>query len=1077
MSERLQVEKPFLDQLATLGWNVVDHGESLPSSPESSYRSCFKEVALKGVFFEAVRAINLDEAGHPWLTDAQLDFLFEHITSRPGSLVESNKAVHEALLVGIDDLDHETSAGVVKRKARLIKFGKADDNHFVAINQFRIDTPGQAKEHIRPDVVLFVNGLPLVVIEAKEANTFTSLPLEEAKRQIFRYAERRDESTKGGVKEGEERLFQFNLFSVATTGTQAVYGSITAEMDEFQTWRSIEPSEYQTYTPPLGGAPRAQEVLIQGMLPKPTLLDLLQNFCLFATKRDKLIKVVCRYQQYRAILKSLARIRGNEGPSRGGVIWHTQGSGKSLTMVFFVKKLRSSHDLFDLKVVMVNDRTDLEDQLGGTAHLAGEKVTTIGSSADLKTKLAGNDSGLYLVMVHKFREAAEQLPESVKSALGIPLAAPKLKPFPEVNTSDRIIVFIDEAHRTQYSDLGNNLAVAFKNAIKIAFTGTPLITSSHDQTTIQRFGGYIDTYKLKDAQDDGAVLPIIYTGRTTDTALSHKSEFDEKFEDLFADRTEEELEAIREKYGTREDILEAEARIAEVAKNLVKHYIENVMPDGFKAQVVSVSKVAALRYEVAIHKALEEYAESYAKRTDADSEILKRIQFLKAAVVVSVDGTNELAGVLEAKKRAKELDAVNNFLKRFDYEKPETGIAFLIVCDMLLTGFDAPIEQVMYIDKPLREHTLLQAIARVNRTYPGKKFGLIVDYIGLTKHLREALKIYASDDQDDILQGMHSMEEQFSKLEGTYGRLVYFFKENKLPEAENWGNQKLNPEDDYLIFEVMMDLLEDIQQRETFSVLLMLFLQALNTILPDPKASDYIAPAKRFAWLKAQVRERFKDEGMSFGNAGEKVKKLINEHLVSLGINMKVPPVELMSAAFPEQVKKSKSSKAKASEMEHSLRKHITVHMDEDPAWFGSLSEKLEAVLKTYKNNWDEQAKQLELLVGKAKSGRSKAPTEGVDTKAVPFYEMLLKTLEKSIKLTSADKAGIKSVVNGLLPTLKEEIATPGFWGNSVMVSALQGLVADRLVDSGVDVVVEHFEALANDIVQLAKARQTDILS
>lgn len=1077
MSERLQVEKPFLDQLATLGWDVIDHGESLPSSPDSSHRSSFKEVALRSVFFDAVRALNLDEAGLPWLTDVQLDFLFEHITSRPGSLVEANRAVHEVLLAGIDDLDHETAAGVVKRKARFIDFDKPDNNHFVAINQFRIDTPGQAKEHIRPDIVLFVNGLPLVVIETKEANTFTSLPLDEAKRQILRYSERRDESTKGGVKEGEERLFHFNLLAIATTGTQAMYGSITAEMDEFQTWRSIEPPEYQNYTSPLGGAPRAQEVLIQGMLPKPTLLDLLQNFCLFATKRDKLIKVVCRYQQYRAILKALARIRSNEGPNRGGVIWHTQGSGKSLTMVFFVKKLRSSKDLFDLKVVMVNDRTDLEDQLGGTAHLAGEKVTTIGSSQELREKLAGNDSGLYLVMVHKFREAAEQLPESVKSALGIPLSAPKLKPFPEVNASDRIIVFIDEAHRTQYSDLGNNLAIAFKNAIKIAFTGTPLITARHDQTTMQRFGDLIDTYKLKDAQEDGAVLPIIYTGRTTDTALSHKSEFDEKFDDLFAERTEEELEAIKKKYGTREDILEAEARIAEVSKNLVKHYIENVMPDGFKAQVVSVSKIAALRYERAIAKALEAYADKYAKSADADAETLKRINFLKAAVIVSVDGTNELAGVLEAKKRAKELDAVNNFLKRFDYDKPETGIAFLIVCDMLLTGFDAPIEQVMYIDKPLREHTLLQAIARVNRTYPGKKFGLIVDYVGLTKHLREALKIYASDDQDDILQGMHSMEEEFAKLEGTYGRLIYFFKENKLPDAEDWGNQKLGAEDDYLVFEMMMDVLEDIQQRETFSVLLMLFLQALNTILPDPKASSYIAPAKRFAWLKAQARERFKDEGMSFGNAGEKVKKLINEHLISLGINMKVPPVELMSAAFPDQVKKGKSSKAKASEMEHSLRKHITVHMEEDPAWFGSLSEKLEEVLKKYKDNWDEQAKQLELLVGTAKSGRSKAPTEGVDAKAVPFYEMLLKTLEKSIKLTSTDKAGMKSLVNGLMPMLKDEMTTPGFWANSVMVSNLQGLVEDRLVDSGVDILVEHFETLAQDVVQLAKARHSDILS
>ncbi len=1076
MSERLQVENPFLSQLASLGWLVVDQGEGLPTDPTVSHRGSFREVALKNIFFGSVRSINLDEAGKPWLTEAQLDYLFDFITSRPGSLVEANKAVHGVLLDGVGDIDHQTESGAVKRTARLVDFDNPHANHFVAINQFRIETLGQAKEHIRPDIVLFVNGMPLVVVEAKEANTFTSLPLEEAKRQLMRYSERRDESTKGGVKEGEERLFHFNLLSVATTGAQAVYGSITTEPEEFQAWRSIEPPEYQTYRSPLGGAPRAQEILIQGMLPKPTLLDILQNFCVFQTKRDKLVKVVCRYQQYRAILKALVRIRGNTGNERGGVIWHTQGSGKSLTMVFFVRKLRTSKDLFDLKVLLVNDRTDLEDQLEGTAHLAGEAVATIGSADDLKTRLNGNDSGLYLVMVHKFREASEQLPESVKSALGIPLAAPRLKPFPEINKSSRIIIFIDEAHRTQYADLGNNLAVAFPNAIRIAFTGTPLITSRHQQTTAQRFGSYIDTYKLKDAQEDGAVLPIVYIGKTTDTALSHKSEFDEKFEDLFSVRTEEELDAIKKKYGTREDILEAEARVAEVAEDLVKHYIENVMPDGFKAQVVSVSKVAALRYHEAIDKAVAAYAERYAEKVDADPEILKLIRFLKSAVVVSVDGTNELAGVLEARRETKELDAVSNFLKRFDFEKPETGVAFLIVCDMLLTGFDAPIEQVMYLDKPLREHTLLQAIARVNRTALGKKVGLIVDYIGLTKHLREALKIYAGDDLDDILIGMQSMEGEFAKLEGTFARLVYFFREHKLEQAEDWARQKLTPEDEYLVFELMMDILEDVQQRETFSVLLMLFLQAMNIVLPDPQAADYLTPAKRFAWLKAQARERYKDEAMNFGDAGEKIKRLINEHLISLGINPKVPPVELLSANFMKKGEDGTSSKAKASEMEHALRKHITVHMEEDPAWFGTLSEKLEEVLRKYQNDWNEQAKQLQLLVDEAKTGRKKDPADGVDDKAVPFYELMVKFLEKVAKLQPSEKQTVKAFANDLIPVLRAEINTPGFWGNADRVSALQGLVGDRLVDSGVAAVVERYASLANDLVQLAKARQVDLL-
>ena len=1077
MSERLQVEVPFLTQLAALGWSVIDQGEGLPSDPAISLRTSFREVALRETFHKAVSAINLDDSGNPWLTPVQLDSLFDLVTTRSGTLIEANESVHQFLVQGVPDMDYVTAAGVEKKTARLIAFDQPEKNHFLAINQFRIDTPGQAKEHIRPDTVLFVNGMPLVVVEAKEANQFTSLPLEEAKVQIFRYSERRDESTKGGVKEGEERLFHFNLFSIATTGTQACYGSISTEMDEFQTWKSIEPPEFQTYAPPLGGSPRAQEVLIQGMLPKPTLIDILQNFTIYRTKREKRVKEVCRYQQYRAVLKSLARIRAEKGSARGGVIWHTQGSGKSLTMVFMVRKMRSSPDLQDFKVIMVNDRTDLEEQLEGTADHTGETVNVIESSKDLNDKLSGNDSGLHLLKVHKFRERTEQLPETVKAALGIPVAAPRLKPFPEVNLSDRIIVFIDEAHRTQYSDLGNNLAVAFPNAVRIAFTGTPLITARHAQTTTQRFGSYIDTYKLKDAQDDGAVLPIVYIGKTSDTALSHKSEFDEKFEDLFSGRTPEELDAIKKKYGTRDDILEAEARIAEIAKDIVKHYIESVMADGFKAQVVSTSKIAALRYETAIGKALEAYITRYSKKPDADPALLKRMQFLKTAVVVSVDGTNELAGVLEARKRTKELDGIANFQKRFDYDKPETGVAFLIVCDMLLTGFDAPIEQVMYIDKFLREHTLLQAVARVNRTAAGKKVGLIVDYVGLTKHLREAMSIYAGEELDEVLQAMQSMDGEFSKLDGTFSRLVYFFRENNLAQAEDWARQKLSAEDEYLVFELMMDLLADAQQRETFSVLLMLFLQALNIVLPDPKALDFLTPAKRFAWLKAQAKERYKDEALSFGNAGEKIKRLINEHLISLGINPKVPPIELLSPEFLKKVEGSQSKKAKASEMEHALRKHITVHMDEDPAWFGPLSEKLEEVLRKYQDDWAEQAKQMQLLVVEAQTGRPKDAVDGVVSKAVPFYELMVKGLEKISKLQPTEKASIKSFVNDLIPVFKVELNTPGFWSNPTMVSGLRGMVEDRLVDTGVDVVVEKYESLAHEIVQLAKARQLDLLA
>ena len=207
MSERTQVEKPFLDQLAALGWDIIDHGETLPTSPGSSHRSDFKEVALRSIFKQAINALNMDEAGNPWLTGEQLDWVFDFVTDQKGLLVEANEAVHKLLLAGIPDVEDKRMPGAPSRTVRLIAFDKPEKNHFLAINQFRINTPGQVKEHIRPDMVLFVNGLPLIVIEAKEANAFTSIPLEEAIEQLFRYSERRDESTKAGVKEGVERLF------------------------------------------------------------------------------------------------------------------------------------------------------------------------------------------------------------------------------------------------------------------------------------------------------------------------------------------------------------------------------------------------------------------------------------------------------------------------------------------------------------------------------------------------------------------------------------------------------------------------------------------------------------------------------------------------------------------------------------------------------------------------------------------------------------------------------------------------------------------------------------------------------
>ena len=365
--------------------------------------------------------------------------------------------------------------------------------------------------------------------------------------------------------------------------------------------------------------------------------------------------------------------------------------------------------------------------------------------------------------------------------------------------------------------------------------------------------------------------------------------------------------------------MEAEQRIEAIAADMVRHYVENILPNGFKAQVVCSSKMAAVHYKKYIDKAVaERLAEEQAKPVWTgeaagvcpkktvpnyrDDDLCKKIAFLKSAVVVSSEGTNERAVITQARKHGQEIDAVENFKRRFDYDNPEkvnTGVAFLVVCDMLLTGFDAPIEQVMYIDKKVKDHNLLQTIARVNRVAKGKTRGYIVDYIGLTDHLKEALSIYAADDQKDLYDGLKDIASEVPVLEARYRRLVQLFQDQGVAEIEPWVQQKItDPQRIYEILEQAIEGMKDLKQRANFEVYLKKFLQSMDIILPNAAANPYKIPAKRFGYLLAKVKDRYKDDTLSISGAGEKVRTLINEHLISLGINPKIKPVELMSPRF-----------------------------------------------------------------------------------------------------------------------------------------------------------------------------------
>lgn len=1083
MSEYSHVEKPLLTQLAGLGWTVIDQGfQSIPYDPAESLRSSFHDLILPQVFRDSVRALNPLNDGREWLTERQLAGLIDDIFRQPGKgLLDANEAVQALLFKA--QVDRNELTGEKDPTVRLVDFAIPKRNSFHAINQFRVDTPGCVKGFIILDVVLFVNGLPLVVIEAKIGDANTANPMHEAFVQLQRYRDARPDTTRAGLREGEPKLFYPNLAVIRTCGEAAEFGTISSAPEHFYGWHNIWPEQFTAITPPLGEL-RPQEELVQGLLNPHCLLDMLRTCSVFMDRPNgKRVKVLARYQQHRAARRIVERLRDGKTPTeRSGVVWHTQGSGKSLTMVFVGRMLRASRDLNDIKIIMVVDRADLEDQLSDTAKLIGGKINLVDSRTALRDVLASPASDVNMVMVHKFIEAKDDLPDSLREKLGRYAPPPSAETFGVVNDSPRILIMVDEAHRTQGSDMGDNLFEAFPNAARVAFTGTPLITERHGgKQTVKRFGEYIDTYKLMDSVEDGATLQILYEGRTANTALRNKAEFDTAFEDLFADRSAQDLLAIKKKYGATGDILEAENRIGAIARDLVGHYIDNILPNGFKAQVVCHSKLAAVRYRSALREALQERLEAERAKPEPDGDLIRRIAFLKVAVVVSSDATNEPAEVTAARKEARDWNAVENFCKPFnldDYDKASTGIAFLVVCDMLLTGFDAPIEQVMYIDKRLKEHNLLQAIARVNRVAPGKQRGFIVDYIGIANHLTDALKIYASEDLADLQAGLKNLTSELPILEERYRRMLQHFQGLGVHDIEAFLTGTLgNPDEDVRVVQKAVDALEPIKARADFEVYLKKFLMSLDLILPGAAAQRYRGPARRLGYLMRMTKERFKDDSIDFAGVGEKVATLINKHLIELGVDPKIPPVELLDADFVEQVTghAQGSARAKASEMEHAIRKHCTIRFDEDPAFFKRMSEKLDTLIAKHGDDWKALAERYEELRSEIRAGRGEAMAEH-PPEVLVFRENLFDLIRDGATL-SVENANMLDALSGrLVGVIRESISIVDFWRKPDQVRRLRASIDTELIVSGIGPVQDRHQRIAVELTKLAEKRHAEIL-
>lgn len=1051
--EYIYVEKPTIDQLISMGWQ---HIEGSWDNPQVTDRENFKQVLISDRLKTAIKRINLDENGNPWLDDTQVNAAVSQL-ERLGAqrLMEANQAATKLLLKGptVQGQDGKD------RTVHFIDFEHPYRNDFLAINQYRVDPPWATGKggFIVPDIVLLVNGIPLVVIECKSPEL--DKPITEAISDLLKYSNQRGSSQ----PEGAEKLFHYNQLMIAASKGRAAAGTIGANYEHYVEWKDTTPCPQTEIAAELGVTElNSRQMLIAGMLQPANLLDILRNFTLFKTSGGRTIKLAPRYQQYRAVHEAIRRLLDNPSRTqhgtddqRGGIIWHTQGSGKSLTMVYLIRKIRTIPALRRFKIVVVTDRTDLEKQLSDTAVLTGEPLQKAKNVKKLEHYLKQPGAGLVFGMIQKFKGGEDSEEEE------------KIEPMPKnLNPSEDILVLIDEAHRSHASTLHTNLLTALPNCARIGFTGTPIVQSAK-KTTKQIFGDFIDQYNIRQSQEDKVTLPILYEGLEARGAVTQGDDLDKLFEIVFQDKTPEERAQIKAKYATKTQVCEARELIKAKAKNMLRHYCDRILPGGFKAQVVASTRLAAVRYQEAFLEAQRELVQELETRAPIlrsfDTEILENLdsetRFLAQALPhLETILRLEFAAVISSDKEdlpnwKKWTDKSQQEINIAKFKDPlaKNSLAILIVKSMLLTGFDSPLEQVLYLDRGMKEYELLQAIARVNRVHDDtKQYGLVVDYYGV--NLAEALAIYEKVDTE---AAWFDIREELPSLREKHQLVINLFSQSGCT---------IDDLDD------CVDLLRDERLRVEFNNYFKDFLDTLDTILPRPEARypyNFVRDAKKLGLIKKSVADLYRDEKLNIVSAKEKVRALIDQYIESQGIDPKVPPIDIMSLDFKTQVQRHRSIKAQAAEMEFAARHHITIRYDEDPVYYKNLSDKLQEILESLAENWQEKVEALRKYIEEIQTGRQTDET-GLDPKTqLPFLNILGEHSDKNLTELAALTV---EIVNHI----RQELLRVN-WDRPVVQEDLRKWIAGYLDDKDA-VNYEQLESVADKLVQLARKNRSRLI-
>ncbi|HWP91284.1 MAG TPA: type I restriction endonuclease subunit R [Thermodesulfobacteriota bacterium] len=1005
------VEDAALDWLERLGW-TVKHGLDIAPGELFAERADYGKVVLEQRLQDALMRLN------PMLPAEAVKDAFRKLTRPEGPTLEvRNRAVHHLLVDGVT-VEYRMSDGSIHgAQAQVIDFDNADNNDFLVVNQFTISenlSAGQAGKHTRrPDVVLFINGLPLAAIELKNAAD-EGATIWSAFQQLQTY------------KAELPTFFAFNELLVISDGMQARIGTLTANREWFKPWRTITG---ETLADP--HLPELQ-VMIEGIFEKRRLLDMIRYFIVFEDDgSDVPVKKMAGYHQFHAVnvaltetlrAANLKRIKekegryeaglrhgGQPGDRRIGVVWHTQGSGKSLIMAFYAGRVIREPQMSNPTIVVITDRNDLDDQLFGTfsrcKDLLRQPPVQAENREDLRAKLSVDAGGVVFTTIHKF------LPESPSP---LPSPAEGRGRRKEVLSSRRnIVVIADEAHRSQYDFIdgfARHMHDALPNASFIGFTGTPIELT--DKNTRAVFGDYISIYDIQRAVEDKATVPIYYESRLAKLDLdeSERLRIDPEFEEVTEGEEVERKEKLKSKWAQLEAIVGSEKRLKLIAKDIVEHFEKRAdamwrqTGDEGKAMVVCMSR----RICVELHHEIVELRPDW-YHGDDDKGMIK--------VVMTGSASDPLDWQPHIRNKLRREILANRF------RNPKDPFKIVIVRDMWLTGFDAPSLHTMYMDKPMRGHGLMQAIARVNRVFREKPGGLVVDYLGLAHELKQALATYTESggtgktaiDQKEAVAAMLEKYEvccglfhgfDWSKwITGTPGERL-----GVLPSAQ-----------EHILAQ------EDGKNRLLHAVLELS--QAFALAVPHEDALRIRDDVAFFQAVRASLVKRAPGEARTEEELDQAVRQIVSRAIAPEGVidiftaaGLEKPDISILSDEFLSEIRGMPQRNLAVELLRKLLSGEIRTRRRKNVVQARSFSEMLEQAIRRYQNRAIEAAQVIEELIELAKEMRqanARGEALGLTEEEVAFYDAL-ETNDSAVKVLGDET--LRTIARELVKTVRANV-------------------------------------------------------